>query len=172
MGQSTRPYCIAHGTLLTVMWQSWWEESLEENGYIYLYGWVLLLSTWNYHNIVHRLYESESHLVVSSSLQPHGLYSSGNSPGQNTGVGSHSLLQGIEPRVLISNPGIEPRSLALQVWVFNSWATRKAQEHWSGQPIPSPADLPDPGIKPGLLHCRWILYQLSYPNKNKKLFKK
>ena len=23
------------------------------------------------------------------------------------------------------------------------------QEHWSGQPFPSPGDLPDPGIKPG-----------------------
>ena len=23
-------------------------------------------------------------------------------------------------------------------------------------------DLPDPGIKPGLLHCRQILYELSY----------
>ena len=22
-------------------------------------------------------------------------------------------------------------------------------EHWSGQPFPSPVDLPDPGIKPG-----------------------
>ena len=32
---------------------------------------------------------------------------------------------------------------------FTSWATREAQEYWSGQPIPSLADLPDPGIKPG-----------------------
>ena len=39
--------------------------------------------------------ESESHSVVSDSLQPHGLYSPWNSPGQNTGVGSLSLLQGI-----------------------------------------------------------------------------
>ena len=31
--------------------------------------------------------ESESHSVVSDSLQPHGLYSPWNSPGQNTGVG-------------------------------------------------------------------------------------
>ena len=29
------------------------------------------------------------------SLQPYGLYSPWNSPGQNTGVGSLSLLQGI-----------------------------------------------------------------------------
>ena len=33
--------------------------------------------------------------------------------------------------------------------LFTTWATREAQEYWSGQPIPSPADLPDPGIKPG-----------------------
>ena len=40
---------------------------------------------------------SESHSVGSDSLQPHGLYSPWNSPGQNTGVGSLSLLQGISP---------------------------------------------------------------------------
>ena len=36
------------------MWQPGWEGSLRENGYMYLYmyGWVPLLSTWNYHNIV------------------------------------------------------------------------------------------------------------------------
>ena len=39
--------------------------------------------------------ESESHSVVSNSLQPHGLYSPWNSPDQNTGVGCHFLLQGI-----------------------------------------------------------------------------
>ena len=32
---------------------------------------------------------------------------------------------------------------------FTSWATREAQEYWSGRPIPSPVDLPDPGIEPG-----------------------
>ena len=46
---------------------------------------------------------------MSDSLQPHGLYSPWNSPGQNTGVGSEWDLQGI------LNPGIEPRSPALQV---------------------------------------------------------
>ena len=75
-------------------------------------------------------------------------------------------------------------------------------EFWSGEPFPSPGDLPNPGIKPrspelqadslpaeppgkpkksgvrslsllqqtfltresnwGLLHCRWIFYQMSY----------
>ena len=39
--------------------------------------------------------ESESCSVVSDSLQPHGLYSPWNSPGQNNGVGGLSLLQEI-----------------------------------------------------------------------------
>ena len=69
---------------------------------------VLYASKWH---------ESESHSVVSNSLWPRGLYSPWNSPGQNTGVGSLSLLQGIFPT------------------------------QWSN---------------PGLPHCRWILYQLSY----------
>ena len=56
---------------------------------------------------------------MSDSLQPHiTLYSPWNSSGQNTGVGSLSLLQGI---------------------------------------------FPTQGSKRGLLHCRWIHYQLSYP---------
>ena len=32
---------------------------------------------------------------------------------------------------------------------FTIQATREAQEYWSGQPIPSPGDLPNPEIKPG-----------------------
>ena len=32
------------------------------------------------------------------------------------------------------------------------------QEYWSGLPVPSSGDLPNPGIKPHLQHCRWILY--------------
>ena len=54
---------------------------------------------------------------MSDFLQPHRLYSPRNFPGQNTLVGSLSLLQGIFP---------------IQ------------ESNWC------------------LLHCRWILYQLSY----------
>ena len=39
--------------------------------------------------------ESETYSVMSDSLWPYGLYSPWNSPGQNTGMGSLSLLQGI-----------------------------------------------------------------------------
>ena len=49
--------------------------------------------------------ESESHSVMSNSLRPHRLYNSWNSPGQNTGVDSFSLLQGIFPTQGL-NPGL------------------------------------------------------------------
>jgi len=42
---------------------------------------------------------------MSDSLQPHGLYSPWNSPDQNTGVRSLSLLQGIFPTQR-SNPDL------------------------------------------------------------------
>ena len=70
------------------------------------------------HNCTHltRLQsEIESCSVVSDPLWHHGLYSPWNSPGQNTGVGSHSLLQGKPP-----NPGIEPRSPAKQCSKFSN----------------------------------------------------
>ena len=60
--------------------------------------------------------KSESHSVVSDSLQPHELYSPWNSPDKNTGVSGHSLQ----------------RIFPMQ------------ESNW------------------GFLHCRQILYQLSY----------
>ena len=54
---------------------------------------------------IHSLIQSESRSVMSNCLQPHGLYSPWNSLGQNTGVGSHFLLQGILPTQRL-NPGL------------------------------------------------------------------
>ena len=51
---------------------------------------------------------------MSDSFQPHGLYYPWNSPGKSTGVGCHSLLQGIFP-----TQGLN-RGLPI------SWATREA----------------------------------------------
>ena len=47
-------------------------------------------TNWKHKNTNKR---TESHSVVSNSLQPYGIYSPQNSPGQITGVGSLSLLQ-------------------------------------------------------------------------------
>ena len=66
-----------------------------------------------------------------------------NSPGQNTGVGSLSLLQGS------SQPRDQTQVSHIAGRFFTSWATREAREYWSGQPIPSLVDLPVPGIEPG-----------------------
>ena len=62
--------------------------------------------------------EGESRSLVSDSLPPHELYSPWSSPGQNTGVGSLSLLQGIFPTQVSHIAG----------GFFTSWATREAQE--------------------------------------------
>ena len=81
--------------------------------------------------------------VIPNSLWSHGPYSPWNFPGQNTGVASLSLLQGIFP-TQGSNPGLPHcRQILYQL------SHREAQEHWSGWPVPSPGYLPDPGIKPG-----------------------
>ena len=49
---TNKSYCTAQGTLLNVMWQPGWEGSLRKNGCLYMYGWVPLLSTWNYQSMV------------------------------------------------------------------------------------------------------------------------
>ena len=59
--------------------------------------------------------ENDSRCVVSDSLQPHGLYSPWNSPGQNTGVGNHSLLQGIFPTQELNQGLLHCRQILYQL---------------------------------------------------------
>ena len=68
--------------------------------------------------------ESESPSVVSNSLGSHGLYSPWNSPGQNTGVGSLSLLPGES-----SQPRDRTQVSRIGGGFFTNWATREAHEH-------------------------------------------
>ena len=63
------------------------------------------LDTTEQLTLVMKQSESEGHSVVSDTLRSHGLYSPWNSPGQNTGMGSLSLLQGIFA-TQGSNPGL------------------------------------------------------------------
>ena len=108
----------------------------------------------------------ESHSVMSDSLRPHGLQPASllyqwNSPGQNTGMGSHSLLQGIVP-----SQGL---NLGLPHWQAGSLPSeppREAQEYWSGQPIPSPGDLLNPGIEPGSPSIQADCLPTEPPGKN------
>ena len=77
----------------------------------------------------------------------HGLYSPWNSPGQNTEVGSLSLLQGIFP-TLGSNPGF-PHCRWILYQLSHKGSPGILSGEPIGEPIPSPADLPDPEIRPG-----------------------
>ena len=58
--------------------------------------------------------------VLSNSFWPHGLYSTWNSPGKNTGVGSHSLLQGS------SQPRNQTQVLCIAGRFFTIWAIWEA----------------------------------------------
>ena len=68
-------------------------------------------------------------------------------PGQNTGVGSCSLLQ-----------GIKPRSPTLQVYSLSAEPPEKPKNTGVG----SLSLLQMQELNWGLLRCRWVLYQLSY----------
>ena len=86
--------------------------------------------------------ESESHSVVSDSLRPHRLCSPRNSPGQNTGVGSLSLLWGIFPTQGL-NPGLphcrqilyklsHKESTRIMVWVAYPFSSRSSRpRNWT-----------------------------------------
>ena len=56
---------------------------------------AIVFSFWYFQESAQCSVNSESCSVVSDSLGVHGLYSPWNSPGQNTGVDSLSLFQGI-----------------------------------------------------------------------------
>ena len=102
-----------------------------------------------------------SHSVGSDSLQPHGLHSPWNSPGQNTGVDSLSLLQGIFP-TQESNPGLQDSGK-----FFTSWATGKPKNTRVGSLSLLQQIFLAQESNQGLLHFRQILYQLSYEGRPK-----
>ena len=115
--------CISVRTVLflVVILSDWIEVRQKLNSSIWFWSYYIMWTKkWGWKCA------SESCSVLSDSLQPHGLYSPWNSPGQNTGVGNFSLLQGIFP-TQGSNPG-----LLHCRWFFTSWATKEAQEYWSG----------------------------------------
>ena len=80
---------------------------------------------------------------MSDSLRPHGLYSPWNSPGQNTGVGSLSLLQRNFPTQGL-NPGL-PHCWQVLYQLSHKGSPRILE--WVAYPFSS--NLPDPGIDLG-----------------------
>ena len=98
----------------------------------------------------------ESCSVVSDSLRPHGLYCPWNSPGQNTGVGSLSLLRGS------SQPRDRTQVSCITSGFFTSWAQGKPKTTGVDSLSLLQQTFPTQESNQGLQHCRWILYQLSY----------
>ena len=111
-----------------------WESQLNSVNFHFTckLGTIMFFSLW-----------SESCAVVSNSFWPHGLYSPWTSPGQNTGVGSLSLLQGIFP-TQGPNPGLLHCGQIL--YQLSHKGSPRLLE-WVVYPLSSP--LPNPGIEPG-----------------------
>ena len=61
-----------------------------------------------------------------------------------------------------SHPGIKPRSLTLQVDSLQAEPPGKSKNKGVGSLSHLQGILPTQESNQGLLHCRWILYQLSY----------
>ena len=100
--------------------------------------------------------ECESHSVVSDSLQPHGLHSPG-------------ILQArILERVAFpfstgsSQPRDQTQVSRIAGKFFTSWATREAKEYWGVSLSLLQWIFLTQESNQGLLHCRQILWQLSY----------
>ena len=82
--------------------------------------------------------------------QPTRLPRPGDSPGKNTGVGCHFLLQCMKVKV----KSLSRVRLFTIPWTAAYQAPPSMgfsrQEYWSGLPFPSPGGLPDPGLEPAL----------------------
>ena len=111
-------------------------------------------------NVQHRVKwkESESHSVVSNSLWPRGLYTPWNSPGQNPGVGSCSLLQGIFP-TQGSNPGL-PHCRRI-LYQLNHKGNPRILE-WVTYPFSSGSSQTRKWTRVSCIAGRLFFYQLSY----------
>ena len=76
-------------------------------------------------------------------------------------MGSYSLLQGIFPAQGL-NPGLPHGSPILQADSLPAEPPEKPQNTGEGNLSILQGIFPDPGMNWSHLHCRWILYQLSY----------
>ena len=112
----------------------------------------------NWASLFNIAYESKSHSVVSDSLQPHGIQSMQFSiPEYWSGKPSYPMLERVLP-----NPGIEPRSPSLQADSLLAEPQGKPKNTEVGSLSLLQQIFPTQESNRGLLHCRWVLYQLSY----------
>ena len=126
-------FCLHYGILFFLCKWHWILLSVRTG---LRYNWQKIYCMWKWKSLsCVRLFATP----WSDSLWPHGLYSPWDSPGQNTGVGNLSLLQGIFP-TQGSNPGLprcrqilyqlshqgNPKLYMLRVCNMNRFDTRYA----------------------------------------------
>ena len=87
---------------------------------------------------------------------PQGSSVHGDSPGKNTEMGCHALLQGIFPT---QQSNLGPQHCGQILYHLSHQGSPRILE-WVAYPFSG--GLPDPGIEPVSPHCRWIHYLLSY----------
>ena len=107
--------------------------------------WTVSNTLWNYSRgaVLCLVIQSPPTLYDTMECSPPGSSVHGDSPGKHTGVGCHALLQGN-----LSTPGMKPRFSTLQadsLYCPSHQGSPRVLE-WVAYP-PSPADLPNPGIK-------------------------
>ena len=99
--------------------------------------------------------------VVSDSLRPHGLQPTRLCPWRFSRQEYWSGLPCLPPGDLL-NPGINPRSLALHVDSLPPEPPGKLKNTGVGTLSLLQGNFPTQKPNWGLLHCRWILNQLSH----------
>ena len=127
-------------------------------------------ATWKAHSFIIQLqniwlknWRSESHSVMFDSLWPHGYT-------------VHGILQALLEWVVFpfsrgcSPPKDQTQVSSIADWFFTCWATRKDQEKTGvGSLFLLQQIFLMQELNQGLLHCRWIPYQLSYQSITKYL---
>ena len=95
-------------------------------------------------------------LCNPTNCSPPGSTVHGDSPGKNTGVGCHALLHGS------SQPRDRAQVSHMAGGFFTTWATRRSSRLTGvGSHSLLQGSFPTPELNQNLLHCRWILHQLS-----------
>ena len=118
---------------------------------------------------------------MSDSLRPHGLYSSWISSGQNTGVGSFSLFQGIFPTQELNSALLHCRQILYQLshkgrlrilqWVACPFSRSSRPRNQTGSPALQADSLPtELSRKPTITiakinHHIFCLFDYSHSNK-------
>ena len=77
--------------------------------------------------------------------------------------GNHKVLT---EQSVVNVKSLSPVQLFVTPWTVAYQAPLSMgfsrQEYWNGSPLPSPGDLPNPGIEPASPNCRQTLYHLSH----------